>query len=92
MKKGADRASEGSARVMIDRGRTWHSRPFRKAYNLTGLGASCVELDETLDPILDRASILTKLTWKSHRPGELEEPAQEVYEAFPARLPAEVRP
>ncbi|MBI3089067.1 MAG: HEPN domain-containing protein [Candidatus Tectomicrobia bacterium] len=82
---------------------TWHSRPFRKTYNLTEIGGMCVGRDASLEPLLRRAAMLTDYAWKFRYPGEPEYPpreeaeealdtAREVFDAILARLPEEVRP
>ena len=82
---------------------TWHNRPFRKTHSLEEIGELCLEIDSTIEPLVDRAVPLTAYAWKFRYPGELEEPsvveaeealavAREVYEAVLSRLPEEVRP
>jgi HEPN domain-containing protein len=85
---------------------TWHNRPFRKTHSLEEIGEQCLEIDETLKPIVDRVVPLTEYAWKFRYPGVPDEPeepsvseaqdalarAREVYEAVLSRLPAEVRP
>jgi HEPN domain-containing protein len=82
---------------------TWHNRPFRKTHSLEEIGEQCLEIDQTLKPLVDRAVPLTDYAWKFRYPGGLEEPplpeaqaafalAREVYEAILSRLPQEVRP
>lgn len=81
----------------------WHQRSFRKTHNLVEIGAPCVAIDPTLDPLLQRAGVLSEYAWRFRYPGEPDEPsaseaeealslAREVYEAILARLPGEVRP
>ena len=82
---------------------TWHGRAFRKTHNLIELGAQCIELDPSLEPLLRTAAPLTEYAWKFRYPGEPEQPtreeaeqalaiAQAVREAVLERLPNEVRP
>ena len=82
---------------------TWHDRPFRKTHDLVEIGAQCVEVDSTLEPLLRRAAPLTEFAWKYRYPGEAEEPSQEVaqeafalargiYQAVRSRLPKEAHP
>jgi len=82
---------------------TWHNRPFRKTHSREEIGEQCLEIDQRLKPLVDRAVPLTEYAWKFRYPGGPEEPplpeaqtafalAREVYEAFFSRLPAEVRP
>jgi len=81
----------------------WHDRPFRKTHDLVEIGAQCVEIDSTLEPLLRRAAPLTEFAWKYRYPGEAEEPSQEmaeeafglareIYQAVCARLPKETIP
>jgi len=82
---------------------TWHDCPLRKTHSLEEIGGQCLEIDQTLKPLVDRAVPLTDYAWKFCYPGEPEEPslsesqdaftlAREVYEAILNRLPEEVRP
>lgn len=82
---------------------TWHDRPFRKTHDLVELRRQCVEVDATLGPPLQKATVLTKYAWKYRYPGQAGEPtleearkslalAREVVNAILARLPAEVQP
>ena len=82
---------------------TWHSRVFRKTHNLTELGGMCIDVEATLEPLLQRAACLTDYAWKYRYPGEPEEPsreeaesalalAREVHDAVLGRLPPDVRP
>jgi HEPN domain-containing protein len=85
---------------------TWHNRPFRKTHSLEEIGEQCLEIDQTLNPMVDRAVPLTEYAWKFRYPGGPDEPeepsvaeaqealahAREVYEVVLSRLPAEVRP
>jgi len=85
---------------------TWHNRPFRKTHSLEEIGEQCLEIDQTLKPMVDRAVPLTEYAWKFRYPGVPDEPeepsmseaqealvrAREVREAVLSRLPAEARP
>jgi HEPN domain-containing protein len=82
---------------------TYHQRPFGKTHDLRELGRSCLEIDATLAPILERAMPLTSYAWKFRYPGAPEEPtpreaqdawtvAREVFTTLLARLPNEVHP
>jgi HEPN domain-containing protein len=95
----AQQAAEKSMKGFL----TWNSRVFRKTHNLTELGGLCSDLDATLEPLLQRAILLTDYAWKYRYPGEPDEPSREeaesalalageVYEAVLGRLPGEVRP
>ncbi|MBU2604015.1 MAG: HEPN domain-containing protein [Actinobacteria bacterium] len=46
-----------------------HDRPIRKTHDLVGLGAECVEIDSTLEPLLRRAGELTEFAWRYRYPG-----------------------
>jgi len=81
----------------------WHAVPFRKTHSLEEIGEQCLEIDDTLHDLVDRAVPLTAYAWRFRYPGEPEEPsrdeaaeavglAREVYGAILARLPADVRP
>ncbi len=82
---------------------TWHGQSFRKTHNLVELGASCAELDPTLEPLLRRAAPLTEYAWRFRYPGDPAEltaeearqalaTAHQVYEAVLGRVPGDVRP
>jgi len=81
---------------------TWHDQPFRRVHNLLEIGKQCVEIDGTLEAVVQEAATLTDYAWKFRYPGEPEEPsvaeaeqalslAREAYGAILARLPDEVR-
>ena len=81
----------------------FHQRPFGKTHNLRELSTSCLEIDPTLAPILERAFPLTIYAWKFRYPVDHEEPttrevedawtiAREVFGSFLERLPNEVHP
>jgi len=81
----------------------WHDLPSRKTHDLVEIGAQCVEVDATLEPLLRRAAPLTEFAWKYRYPGEAEEPSQElaeeaftlareIYHAICSRLPQDIRP
>jgi HEPN domain-containing protein len=91
-------AIEKSLRAFL----AWHDQPFRKTHDLGALGQQCVEIDDTLEPILREAAPLTEYAWKFRYPGEPVEPTlgeahqamvitHQVVEAIIERLPAEVR-
>lgn len=44
-------------------------RPIRKTHDLVGLGAECVEVDSSLEPLLRRAGELTEFAWRYRYPG-----------------------
>ncbi len=81
----------------------WHSTPFRKTHHLEELGEQCLQIDPTLELLVDKVLPLTKFAWMYRYPGEPEEPARDeaekalalsraAYDAILARLPEEVRP
>ena len=82
---------------------TWHDQPFRRVHNLGELGKQCLQIDPTLESLVDRASSLTEYAWTFRYPGDTTEPsleeardsfelAREVLEAVLGRLPDELRP
>jgi HEPN domain-containing protein len=82
---------------------TSHDRPFRKTHDLVEIGQACVELDNSLEPLLRASAPLTEYAWRFRYPGEPEEPtedearaaievAREVYAAILTRLPVGARP
>jgi HEPN domain-containing protein len=81
----------------------WHNTPFRKTHSLEEIGEQCLDLDQTLKGLIDKAVPLTEYAWKFRYPGDPEEPSHEealealdiarkVFEAIISRLPEEVRP
>jgi len=80
---------------------TWHDRPFRKTHNLVELGGQCAEIDQTLEPLLQRAAKLTDYAAAYRYPGVTAVPtpeetraerdlATELVDAVLAALPPEV--
>lgn len=80
----------------------WHDQPFPKTHDLGKLGKQAVQLDSTLEPLIDQVVELTKYAWMFRYPGEETEPslteALEVsyrvrafVEAIMSRLPEETR-
>jgi HEPN domain-containing protein len=80
----------------------WHNIPFRKTHSLEELGEQCLDLDQTMKTLIDRAVPLTEYAWKFRYPGEPEEPsreeaqeameiAREMFGAVISRLPQETR-
>ena len=53
---------------------TWHNRPFRKTHSLEEIGEQCLEIDQTLKPMVGRAVPLTEYAWKFRYPGAPDEP------------------
>jgi len=81
---------------------TWHDVPFRKTHSLEEIGRQCAKLDDSLEPLVDRAAPLTEYAWRFRYPGPLESPSQPesedaiqvarlVYDAVFQRLPDEAR-
>lgn len=75
-------AAEKSLRGFL----AWHGIPFRETNDLAEIGAQCVELDSSLEPIVTQAASLTEYAWKYRypsSPGESEEPTtDEVQQAM----------
>ncbi|HAM58872.1 MAG TPA: DNA-binding protein [Candidatus Rokubacteria bacterium] len=82
---------------------TWHDRPFRKTHDLVELGAQCVAIDASLEPLLQPAAPLTEYAWRYRYPGEPAEPteaevgsglarARSAVAAILDRLPSDARP
>lgn len=53
----------------------WHDQPFAKTHDLGKLGSQAVELDQTLEPLIDEVVELTKYAWIFRYPGEVDEPS-----------------
>ena len=77
---------------------TWHDIPFRKTHSLEELGRQCIEIDQTLQSLIDQAVPLSEYAWKFRYPGDEELPtedeteealviAQAVIDAIAVRLP-----
>jgi HEPN domain-containing protein len=92
-------AAEKSLKAFL----TFHNRPFRKTHSLEEIGESCLVIDKTLAPIIDKAVPLTEYAWAFRYPGEPETPgieeakealasAQSVYRSILDRLPEETCP
>ena len=82
---------------------TWHDEPFRRTHDLAVVGAQCVGIDGSLQPLVDRAAPLSDFAWLFRYPGDQPAPspeeatealtlAREVVAAIHARLPAETCP
>jgi HEPN domain-containing protein len=56
---------------------TWHDVPFRKTHSLEELGQQCIELEATLERLVDEAAPLTEYAWKFRYPGEYEAPTRD---------------
>lgn len=78
----------------------WHHTPFRKTHSLEEIGEQCLDIDRTLQNVVDRAVPLTEYAWKFRYPGDPEEPsreeaqdaleiASEIFKAITSRLPQE---
>ncbi|MGQ9688337.1 MAG: HEPN domain-containing protein [Desulfobaccales bacterium] len=55
----------------------WNNTPFRKTHSLEELGKQCLELDQTMKTLIDKAVPLTEYAWKFLYPGDPEEPSGE---------------
>lgn len=53
----------------------WHDQPFPKTHDLGKLGQQAVEVDPTLDPLIDEVVGFTKYAWMFRYPGDVEEPS-----------------
>jgi HEPN domain-containing protein len=80
----------------------WHDQPFPKTHDLGKLGKQAVELDQTLEPLIDEVVEYTKYAWMFRYPGDVEEPSvveavtvlhrvRGFVEAMTIRLPQEAR-
>ncbi len=56
---------------------TYHQQPFGKTHDIRELSKSCLHVDTTLGPMLERALPLTWYAWKFRYPGSPEEPTPE---------------
>ncbi len=67
----------------------WHDQPFLKTHDLGKLGKQAVELDQTLEPLIDEVVEFTKYAWLFRYPGDVEEPSvgEAVVEASPSAGP-----
>jgi HEPN domain-containing protein len=81
---------------------SWHDVPFGKTHDLAAIGGLCVSNDPSLEPLCRRAERLTVFAWAFRYPGDPAEPtreeveaalglARDVYEAFLAPLPGELK-
>lgn len=52
----------------------WHDVPFPKTHDLGKLGSQAVEIDATLEPLVDRIVDLSKYAWAFRYPGDQPEP------------------
>src|SRR5260370_29332305 len=80
----------------------WHDQPFLKTHDVGKLGKQAVELDLTLEPLIEEVVEFTKYAWLFRYPGDVEEPSvgeavtvlhrvRVFVEAVTIRLPNEVR-
>ena len=78
----------------------WHDQPFPMTHDLGKLGKQAVELDPTLEPLIDEVVEFTKYAWMFRYPGDVDEPSatdaavslhkvRVFVEALLARLPLE---
>src|SRR3954468_18583613 len=52
----------------------WHDLPFAKTHDLGSLGSQAVQLDPTLEPLVERIVDLSKYAWMFRYPGDPVEP------------------
>ena len=89
-------AAEKSLKAFL----TFHNCPFRKTHSIEEIGESCLVIDKTLAPIVDKAVPLTEYAWAFRYPGEPEIPSIEeakeslalarlVYQSVLDRIPEE---
>jgi len=52
----------------------WQDRPFTRTHDLGKLGTQLVEIDPTLEPLVERIVDLTKFAWMFRYPGDPVEP------------------
>src|ERR1039457_4205263 len=53
----------------------WHDQPFPKTHDLGKLGKQAVELEQTLEPLVDEVVEFTKYAWMFRYPGDADEPS-----------------
>lgn len=81
---------------------TWHDVPFRRTHSIEEIGRQCVQIDFSLEPLVDQAAPLTEYAWQFRYPGDPVSPAESeaeqaleqarsIYDAVIERLPEEVR-
>jgi len=82
---------------------TWHDVPFRRIHVLEELAEACLQLDPTLEPVVNRTVPLSAYAVRFRYPGAPYEPsldearnaltiAHEAVEAVKGRLPEQARP
>ena len=82
---------------------TWHDVRFRRIHDLEEIGKQCVQVDQTLGPLMARAETLSEYATRFRYPGAHYEPSLEeardvvalaraVMEAIVTRLPRDARP
>lgn len=95
----AQQAAEKAQKAFL----TWHKRRFSKTHDLGVLGAQCVAVDSTLDPVSCAVAPVSGYAIEPRYPGPWVEPtlaeaqeaiklAREMYDEVLARLPKEVKP
>ncbi len=73
-------AHEGVSDGVFDYGVTglvWNNIPFRKTHRIEEIGEQCLEVDSTLNTLIDQGVPLTQYAWEFRYPGDIEEPAQD---------------
>jgi HEPN domain-containing protein len=54
----------------------WQDRPFTRTHDLGKLGTQIVEIDHTIEPLVERIVDLTKFAWMFRYPGDPVEPTE----------------
>ncbi len=81
----AQQAVEKSLKALL----ALHDLPIRKTHDLVALGAQCVQIDPSLEPLLREAGRLTKYAWLYRYPGApppLSEEAARIAAALATRV------
>jgi HEPN domain-containing protein len=53
----------------------WHDQPFPKTHDLGRLGTQVVDVDPTLEPLIDEVVEFTKYAWMFRYPCDADEPS-----------------
>jgi HEPN domain-containing protein len=80
----------------------WNGVPYRETHDLGEIGAQCVEIDPSLEQIVEQAATLSDYAWMYRYPGGPEEPTREetsealsithtLSQAIIERLPEEIQ-
>lgn len=95
----AQQAAEKAQKAFL----TWHRQVFSKTHDLGALGANCVAIDPTLEPVSSAVAPISGYAVESRYPGQWAQPtaadarealvlARAMYNAVIALLPAQVKP